>query len=672
MTNTTTRAQKLILATRPCLTSSSLALGSKAARHSFFDSANGFCPTEDITQLFDQDDKVNAIYDSDNSSLSSPLSMEDPSEQERPLRQPRKTNEGTTLSQLPPTDDPSEEEIIRTSLEPLSKRLAVLPQVFDTTGRLRSGWTHLRPRVAAAKEEKKRQAAANKRTAPLLEAPTGLPISLNAPSAPQTIEKAAVQKTGEPRRWSRSGDPDLPSTHQHGSGLEVRIDLRCARPVKNQFSPSPQANKRLPTIGTFSTPNQKHSDLITNGQRRGQTDKRSSTTTQNHAGHGPFGRTLRSGLPAKPFEAIQSFPIIKFTPHPNQAREFLSLGPAELPSTSNLAREIERSVSDTITAAPSEAKRRLSPLLQSHKADFVLQTLSACEQATAAQFIHDKIPQQQSRNSTFCATCRKNSCSCNPIQEPLEEILCSERECYKKWWGIEDLWKSCGIKLCDAQETKRRFNCWFCPQCSNKARVLLDAVPTSSPFPSANNPLVIVPEGSRHSGPDNGAWPEDAEIREPLQALTGILQQYTGTTTMARNQLTLINQQTPILEIPCIRDEALQSSGTTHNAIYVIRKILDVPEGVLIREKVREVKLQDTTCSIWIRSILSSLLTNFVFHSGSPFEDAALWRKILVKCKHSNGQNELGTIIFTSLLTSAKPATLQTKQTTSYMSTESG
>jgi hypothetical protein len=676
-TNATARAQKLILASRPCLTSPLFDLGSKTAGHSFLDSTNGFCSRKDITQLFDQKDKFNAAYDSDDSSSSSPLSMEDPSEQERPLRQARKTNEGTTLSQLPPADSPSEEEIIRIALEPVSKRLADLPQVFDTTGRLRSGWTHLRPRVEAAKDEKKRQATARKRKAPpLLEAPTGFPIGLNVPSAPQTVENVVVQTTGKPRRWSQSEDPDLSSTHQHGSDLEAHIDPRRARPVKNQFSPSPQANKRLPRIGTFLTPNQKHSDSKINTQRRNQNDKRSSTTTQNHAGYGHFGRTLRSGLPAKPSEAIQSFPIIKLTSHPNQAGQFPSLAPAELPppsntSSSTLAREVERSVPNTITVNPSEAKRRLSPLLQSHQIDFVLQTLSAGEQATAARFIHDKIQQQQFRNSTFCATCRKDSCSCNPIQEPLEEILCSERECYKKWWGIEDLWKYCGIKLCDAQETKRLFNCWFCPQCSNKARVLLDTVPTSSPFSSADNPPVIVPEVSGHSDPDNGAWPEDAEIREPLQALTGILQQYTGTTTMARNQLTLINQQTTILEIPCIRDEALQSPGTPRSAIYVIRKLLDVPDGVLIREKVREVKLQDTTCSVWIRGILSYLLINFVFHFGSPFEDAALWRKILIKCKHSNGQNEPGIIMFTSLLMSAKPATLWTKQKTSYTSTES-
>lgn len=175
---------------------------------------------------------------------------------------------------------------------------------------------------------------------------------------------------------------------------------------------------------------------------------------------------------------------------------------------------------------------------------------------------------------------------------------------------------------------------------------------------------MIVPEASGHPGPEDCAWPEDAEIREPLQALTGILQQYTGTTTMARNHLSQINPHTSILDIPCIRGETLQSTGTAHNVIHILRHLLDVPEGVLIRNKVTETKLQHISCSVCIRGILSYLITNFIFNAGSPFEDTTFWSKVLTDCKHPKDLKP-----FNPMLTFAEPAILPTKQAPSSMTT---
>jgi hypothetical protein len=127
---------------------------------------------------------------------------------------------------------------------------------------------------------------------------------------------------------------------------------------------------------------------------------------------------------------------------------------------------------------------------------------------------------------------------------------------------------------------------------------------------------------------------------------------------MKENQASLKDPRIPLSEIPCVCDETLQPAGATRNAVSILRKLLDVPDGVLIMEKATEAKLEETPCSVWIRGILSFLITDFVFHNGSPFEDATLWRKTLKDCKRPNESKKLEQSCLNSLLTSAKPATL--------------
>lgn len=102
---------------------------------------------------------------------------------------------------------------------------------------------------------------------------------------------------------------------------------------------------------------------------------------------------------------------------------------------------------------------------------------------------------------------------------------------------------------------------------------------------------------------------------------------------LSKSQALLGDPQTPICGIPFVLQETLQPAGTGHNAISILRKLLDVPDGVLIMEKVRETKLEEIPCSTWIRAIVSFLFTKFVFHDGSPFEDGKLWSKTLIDCK---------------------------------------
>ncbi|PMD53750.1 uncharacterized protein K444DRAFT_146014 [Hyaloscypha bicolor E] len=619
--NTTTRSQKLNLAPEPLFDGPLSFPRNKMAKLSSKELTKSAHASEDITQPLDKQVEGKQIHDSDDSSLSSIMSTQFTSEKERLSHQPQQANQDNTESQLLP-NDPSDEELFRTFCQKWNDRHIFLPKVFDKQGRLLVACTHLQPKIDAAKKQRKRQAAANKQLArSLLEAPIGVPASFNVQAASQAnIEPMIQMSTEEPRMLSQPGVHPAETLALHGSPF--------------------QASKGLPPIGTLSTPSTKKiSDLKAYGRGRKQTSETHPKKAQDGAGYNRTGRSLRSGLPSRPSEyqeAFQSLPTSNLTADRRNGQQLLPPVSKELsflPGTS----------SSTSPEENNGAQIQISTPPQPSQTECLLPSPSVREQAAAARGVQDKIQQQRSQSSQLCSTCRKNSCSCTPTQQPPEEILCSDNDCFRRRWGAGDLLRFCGIRLCDAQETKGRFNCWFCPECANKARVLLEVGPTSSSsFSSSHNATIIVPGGPGNSVSDHGAWPEDAEIREPLQALTGIMQQYTGTTTMARNQLSLINPQTPILDIPCIRDETLHSNGTANNAINILRQLLDVSEGVLIKQKVTEANLQDTTSSVWIRSILSFLVTKFVFYSGSPFEDATLWNKILTTCKHFNVLNHVG------------------------------
>jgi hypothetical protein len=641
-TNTTSRPQNLDLTSPASPGNSFSTLRNKRARHTNSPSS------DEMNQPLGDQTAANEIHDSDGLSLSTTISLEDQSGLGCISHYPRKlSTRGKSLSQPHPPDEALDEEIISTALiYPCIKRHELLPQVFDKQGRMPSRWNFLRPRIDAAKEEQKRQPVANKKVQPLLEAPLGIPKRFTIPPALQSVEETTEHVTAEELRISFQGEDAGVVSHTQLSVPDEPIDhILCDRRAESSQANSRLLTLRLPKMGSFSTQSGRtSSNLKTYGQGRNQSLKAAAPKVQKGTGNGHPGRILRSGLSVKSSD-IQSLSAINITPQQSNAEQFLSLNPAELSSPSDTTtpsalKDIEKSpVADTITVDSSKGPRQMSPPPLSSEADLVLAPPSAREQETATRLLYGRVQQVQqnlSRNSKSCRNSHQKRCSCNPTHQPLEEINCSDIACYKKWWGVDDLWKQCGIKLSDAQESKRRFNCWFCPQCSNKARVLLQSGQTGSSSPPIScSPATLIREGfSNSGGPDDGSWPEDGEVRGPLQHLTGMMQQYTGNTTMARNKLSPISPQTRILDIPCIRDETLnQSAGRANHAIGVIRNLLDVPEGVLVKHKIEEVKLQDMTCQIWIRGILSFFVSAFVFDSGSPFEDVVLWKKILADGK---------------------------------------
>ena len=632
-----------------------------AARHISLDRND-----EKIIQPFDKQVDVEQIHDSDSSSLSSTMSTEGTVEREQP------TFHGNDLL-LPDEEEPTEEKITTAYFHPWKERHKHLPKVFDKTGRLRHKYHHLEVKLSAAKKQRNRQFAADKQLQQvhsLLEPPAGFPAGFNISASKATSEEPQRVTTEKFQISSQKGYPNISSPHQlsdvlDGSPSHSRLDKKL-----NFDGSTPQVNNSSPTMATFSTQTKKQRSNPST-YRRGKNTLLHPRKAQKVAGQEHPGKSLRSGLAPNlaEQEASQSLPKTNVTPDQSnvdriQAYSTVLYSPSRTSSITSPEGVARLQCPEGIIDHPLEAKRQILNQPQTPRTEPILPSPSAREQAIAARVLHERIQHQKSRNSESCNNCRKNSCSCNPTRQPIEKILCGDNDCFRKWWGVDELQKYCGIKLSDAQETKRNFSCWFCPECSNKARVLLNAVPKKAPLSPSREPHTIVPEATEHPGPEDCAWPEDAEIREPLQALTGILQQYTGTTTMARNHLSQINPHSSILDIPCIRSENLQSNGTAQNVIYILRQLLVVPEGVLIRNKVTETKLQHISCSVCIRAILSYVITNFIFRAGSPFEDTTLWSKILTDCKQPNDLN-----IFTLLLTFVERATLLTKQTLSSTTT---
>jgi hypothetical protein len=537
----------------------------------------------------------------------------------------------------PPLTEPSLDAILSTFFFKISDRHRKLPQVFDKQGRLVKTCQHLKPTLEAARTEYTRQAAAVKQQARSLK---GDPTGFNAPTS-QSIIAAVIQTIIKKFQTpSQPEDSNIPSSRRLNHPVVLVDNSPGNHPGSRATAASlVHSSGSLVPVGTFSLSSKSNSSSFKTYGGRNQITKSHPKNAQNGADLDHSKRALRSGSPARVSERQQIFhtlPIVNVTSKQTSNQQLLpaarrKTSPPSNTSSSTLHGDCDRSHATNTVFVDGENQRHTPAPAKSFRAESRIPTPSARIEVAAPQFVHDQQPMV--KHSKLCRTCGSKSCSCTLTQLSPEGILCSNNDCFREWWGVEDLQKHCGIKLCDAQEIKRKYNCWQCPPCLSKSPVFT-SVPESSCFSPAPKPTLDIPEKRIDPIPENGTWPEDADIREPLQALTGILQQYTGTSTMSRNQLSQINPQTRILDIPCIRDEILQVAGTAQKVVGVIRELLDVPEGVLIREKVAEAKLQDTTCSICIRSILSFLITNFVFHSGSPFEEGKLWSKTMTDCKH--------------------------------------
>lgn len=135
--------------------------------------------------------------------------------------------------------------------------------------------------------------------------------------------------------------------------------------------------------------------------------------------------------------------------------------------------------------------------------------------------------------------------------------------------------------------------------------------------------------------------------------LSGVLDNYSA---RASIKSAFPNAQISIWEQAWIQDEIRSPAAgleSTRPVLPVLRKLLDVPEGVLIKEKINTCQLYGYRNLIWIRAVLVSLVSEFVFNQGSPlesngFESDDSLRQCLEECKLSLEIQE--GVVFTLLI----------------------
>lgn len=116
--------------------------------------------------------------------------------------------------------------------------------------------------------------------------------------------------------------------------------------------------------------------------------------------------------------------------------------------------------------------------------------------------------------------------------------------------------------------------------------------------------------------------------------MSGQLANYIATAT---NKSILPNARMSILDNVCVRDEILDpAAGPTKPIVPLLRNLLNVPDGVTIKEKAESCQLHEYRNSIWIRAVLVSVFSDVVFHYGSPFNDDLLLRESLQDSEYRN------------------------------------
>jgi hypothetical protein len=251
-------------------------------------------------------------------------------------------------------------------------------------------------------------------------------------------------------------------------------------------------------------------------------------------------------------------------------------------------------------AAPSQSQSTITVRTNAYERD----------RQVAVSAVHDTLQRQITRFTNACDTCRESPCSCDPTKRPADDIMCNGELCFKKWFSNDFLEKYMGIQLSDAEDFRRDYGFWCCPMCSYK-KVKQDAR-----GPNVFASTYILPKCGSETL-------DDEEVRQSLNEVWGLIGQYIR---MAKKSPSMRMQ--PLLQIPCVRDEILDERYNP--LIYVLRRILKVDQGRFVKNAVVDSQLQDLDPSIWMRAVLVFLFYEFIFQSGSPYDDVSIWRKGLV------------------------------------------
>jgi hypothetical protein len=558
------------------------------------------------------------VNDSDDSSLSTTLTLDEPllaEDKKQPQANRLSSQEkrqAPSMAELPP-----EEAIIATALIiPLSERTKRLPQCFGSQGRLFKKFSYLIPKIEEAKDERKAQDMINRQLQPpeVTQSETS-----QQPKVSQTADTQFLAHKGQPQSYMQ--ESRLASVrHRTGDWPSYAVDENSAPATHPSYH-----RRGEPTVVGGVVQNTSNHGSIREGNHelspRSGNKRYKKGTQQPKANTKPPRRVRRFPQPTNPDDSRISSAGHNSTPQViilggKVARIEESALPQERKST--LPKEKQRTPLPEgiiITTPLFQIDEQLPPPDNSQ----ISSGISHHARVAAFKTVHHKIEEQHARNAKVCDRCQQNLCCCKQagLSPPApDEILCSDENCEKRWYSKEYLMHFIGTELRDAQEYQRKRGFWFCPQCAHKAQVM--------PKSQEQNTLSRL----EHGYLEVGEWLGDDEIREPLDRFTGLLKQYSS---MVRKKLALLHPQMRFLDLPCVRDERCGSPADGSPAVtYILRELLDVPQqGFVIKEKIDILNIQETDCTIWIRSVLSFVFCDFIFHWGSPFEDDAILRRSL-------------------------------------------
>ncbi|CZR57992.1 uncharacterized protein PAC_07882 [Phialocephala subalpina] len=201
-----------------------------------------------------------------------------------------------------------------------------------------------------------------------------------------------------------------------------------------------------------------------------------------------------------------------------------------------------------------------------------------------------------------CQVCNMPECICVLAQRPSQTITCSEHACSTHLFNASSLQRMYGMQLLEnAQEQISKTGSWSCPECTQKRSARLQQSPVSAGAYTVSSPL----HGDSFLSQD--------EIRRPLNELSGKISQYIKMAFTQPSPYPLV----PFTEIPCIRHES-----SADPLVPVLRRLLNLGDGVSIRVRIEGLHMGPEESAIWIKGVLMLLVCDFIFESGSPFEDA--------------------------------------------------
>ncbi|KUJ15476.1 uncharacterized protein LY89DRAFT_720013 [Mollisia scopiformis] len=185
-------------------------------------------------------------------------------------------------------------------------------------------------------------------------------------------------------------------------------------------------------------------------------------------------------------------------------------------------------------------------------------------------------------------------------RRPSQSITCSGSTCQRSQFSASLLYQTWLIRIKDAQECLNNTGSWFCPDCQQRR--------PDVPNTQGSNRTESIQNTPRYGQ----EWLDHQdEICRSLDELSGILSQYTA---MAGLQ----PYKVAFSDLACVRDEA-----PGNLAAMVLRQMLDIYSGVSIKGKIESLRIKPEN-SVWIKGALMLLVKQFVFESGSPFDDSSI------------------------------------------------